>query len=185
MSDGIVKIGGKEYVTVARRIHDFRQDHPDWTIATEVLTADNIVKVRTEISDETGRLRATGHAEEDRTLGNINKTSAVENAETSSVGRALAFLGYGGTEIRSAEEMDTAMYQQEVVSHIEYAALVREHFDEIAYIKGHLANDEIQEARAVYKELTPELQMRLWRAPTKGGIFTTEERAKMKGTNNV
>ena len=42
----------------------------------------------------------------------INKTSALENAETSAVGRALAFLGFAGTEIASADEVANAIKQQ-------------------------------------------------------------------------
>lgn len=179
-TDGIVVIGGREYLTVAKRIVSFREKYPDWSIETELLTTDNIVKVRTTISDQSGRVIATGHAEENRELGNINKTSAVENAETSSVGRALAFLGFGGTEIRSADEMATADYQQQVLDHVEYMALVREHFDTVVAVKTHLANDEIAEARSAYKELDLEVQKLLWRAPTKGGIWRTEERSKMK-----
>ena len=49
------------------------------------------------------------YAEENRSFGKINKTSALENAETSAVGRALAFLGLGGSEIASADEVSTAI----------------------------------------------------------------------------
>lgn len=180
MSDGVVDIRGKQYHTVQKRVVDFREKHPAWTILTEVLTEGDLVKVRAEIQDEAGRTICTGHAEEDRTLGNINKTSAVENAETSAVGRALAFLGFGGTYIRSAEEMETAQYQAEVLSHIEYMALVRDRWDYINEIKALLAQDNIEGAREVFKELETEDQMKIWRAPTKGGVLTTDERKKLK-----
>jgi hypothetical protein len=180
MSDGIVDIRGKQYHTVQKRVVDFRKDHPGWAILTEVLTEGDLVKVRAEIRDDQDRVLAIGHAEEDRTLGNINKTSAVENAETSAVGRALAFLGYGGTYIRSAEEMETAQYQAESMSHIEYVALVRERWDHINAIKELLSQDNIDGAREVYKELEPEEQIKIWKAPTKGGILTTLERQLLK-----
>ena len=67
---------------------------------------------------------------------------------------------------------------------VDYMKLVRDEWDAITAIKGHLANDEIEDARAVFKELDRATQMGLWVAPTKGGCFTTDERAKLKGLNN-
>jgi len=56
---------------------------------------------------------ATGHAEEKRTASKINMTSALENCETSAIGRALAFLGFISDGIASAEEVSTAILQQD------------------------------------------------------------------------
>lgn len=64
---------------------------------------------------------------------------------------------------------------------VDYMKLVREHFDTIVEVKTRLANDEVEDARAAYKELEQPVQVALWAAPTKGGIFTTAERAAMKG----
>ena len=56
---------------------------------------------------------ATGYAEEVRGSSNINKTRALENAETSAVGRALAFAGYhSSTSIASADEVSVAIARQ-------------------------------------------------------------------------
>jgi hypothetical protein len=52
------------------------------------------------------RVLATGHAEEIRGQGQVNSTSALENAETSAIGRALAALGCSGGEFASANELD-------------------------------------------------------------------------------
>lgn len=107
---GTVDIHGREYKTVALRVDEFRADHPDWTIDPTIVEADErIVVMRCEILDENGRLRAAGQAEENRTDGKINRTSAMENCETSAVGRALAFLGYAGSEIASADEVASAI----------------------------------------------------------------------------
>jgi hypothetical protein len=107
---GTVDIHGKEYKTVALRVNEFRADHADWTINPTVIEADErIVVMRCEILDDAGRLRAAGQAEENRTDGKINRTSALENCETSAVGRALAFLGYAGSEIASADEVAQAI----------------------------------------------------------------------------
>jgi len=177
-----VDIHGQEYVLIAARLAMFREDHPDWAIEPEVLSDGDVVKCRTEIRDAEGRLICRAHAEESRSHGNINKTSAVENCETSSVGRALAFVSgkYAGKSIRSADEMSDALYQQGAAQQIEYMALVREHWDTIAYMKDHLAQNKIDAAREAYKELDVDIQRALWRAPTKGGVFTTKERDMMK-----
>jgi hypothetical protein len=107
MSNGKVLIHGKEYATVAFRVSEFRKKFPDWEIHTEIIEAnDSKVVMQACIYNKENRCIATGHAEEFRAASSINKTSALENAETSAVGRALSFAGFSGTEfIASAEEM--------------------------------------------------------------------------------
>lgn len=110
---GIVNIRGKEYQTVALRVQKFRDAHPSWSLTSEVLFRDaDCVVMKSIIADETGRVIATGHAEEYRKDGQINGTSALENAETSAHGRSLAALGIGGTEFASANEVQNAIHQQ-------------------------------------------------------------------------
>ena len=112
---GEVEIHGKIYLTVARRIDDFRksEEFKGWSIETELVSAeDSMVVMKSTIRDGDGKVAATGYAEENRSFGKINKTSALENAETSAVGRALAFLGLGGSEIASADEVAGAINQQ-------------------------------------------------------------------------
>ena len=110
---GIVNIRSRDYETVAFRVQKFRDAHQDWTLSTEILTRDpDCVVMRATITDEAGRIRATGHAEEYRKASTINKTSALENCETSAIGRALACLGLGGTEFASANEVTNAIEQQ-------------------------------------------------------------------------
>jgi len=110
---GIVKIHGKEYQTVAYRVGKFREKHPQYALTTEILNRDDECAVmKATIADETGRVLATGHSEEYRHTSTINKTSALENAETSAIGRALAALGLGGTEFASADEVANAIAQQ-------------------------------------------------------------------------
>ena len=60
-----------------------------------------------------GKHIATGLAEESRTASRINQTSALENAETSAVGRALAMLGLTNDSIASAEEVSEALIKQD------------------------------------------------------------------------
>ena len=113
-NSGKVNIRGREYLTVAYRVKQFRVDHPDWQIHNEIIHMDDDrVVVRAEICDSAGVTVASGHAEEKRSASQINQTSALENCESSAVGRALAFAGYGGSEIASADEVQNAIYQQE------------------------------------------------------------------------
>src|SRR2546423_607674 len=112
---GIVEIGGKQYETVALRIKKFREAHPDYPVVTTILHRDaEVVIMHAAISNPDGRVLGTGHAEEWRKSSTINKTSAIENAETSAIGRALANLGFGGTEFASANEIDTAKRKEQV-----------------------------------------------------------------------
>jgi deoxycytidylate deaminase len=178
-----VEIRGRSYQTVAERIAAFREKHPAWAVETLLVHRDDeVVVVRAAIVNDEGRVLATGYAEEVRASSNINRTSAIENCETSAVGRALAFVGYAGSEIASADEVAGAISAQAAQDLIEYLNIVRECWDTITEVKGYLANDEIENARASFKELDVETQKALWRAPTKGSAFSTEERAKLKGT---
>jgi deoxycytidylate deaminase len=113
MNTGIVNIRGKEYMTVALRVQHFREVHPDWSIVTQIVhrDADEVVMVAT-ILNEQNRIIATGHAEEKRKASQINSTSALENCETSAIGRALAGAGFGGSEFASANEVQNAIGQQ-------------------------------------------------------------------------
>ena len=117
MSDkptGLVNIRGREYETVALRVKKFRDAHPDFTLQTEIISVnDEVVIMRAAILDAAGRLIATGHAEERRAASQINRTSALEVCETSAIGRALATFGLGGTEFATANEVQTAIHQQE------------------------------------------------------------------------
>jgi hypothetical protein len=112
-------IRGKQYVEVNERIKFFRQEdqYKNWTIATDfpVLDAENCV-CKCTIANEQGRVVAVGHAHEEKGSSNINKTSYVENCETSAVGRALAMLGIGiDTSIASANEVEEAIAKQQAI----------------------------------------------------------------------
>src|SRR3990167_3332424 len=112
---GIVSIHGKEYQTVAYRVGKFREASTtrDYSLVTELVSRDeDCVVMKATISNEAGRVLATGHSEEYRKSSQINKTSALENSETSAIGRALAALGLGGTEFASADEVANAIHQQ-------------------------------------------------------------------------
>ena len=110
-------IRGKQYVEVNERIKFFRQEdeYKNWTISTEFTALDSEMCVcKCVIADPNQRVIATGHAHEERSSSHINKTSYVENCETSAIGRALAMMGIGiDTSIASANEVKDAIAKQE------------------------------------------------------------------------
>ena len=109
-------IRGKQYVEVNERIKFFRQEdeYKNWTISTEFTALDSEMCVcKCIIADVNQRVIATGHAHEERSSSHINKTSYVENCETSAIGRALAMMGIGiDTSIASANEVNDAIAKQ-------------------------------------------------------------------------
>jgi hypothetical protein len=116
-----VNIHGKEYRTVAERINLFYEQYGNMntSIITEIVKDDgNIVQIKATIKvdddkrDGTTSFFGTGYAEEDRSKGRINSTSALENCETSAIGRALASIGLGGEEYASADEVANAIAKQ-------------------------------------------------------------------------
>jgi deoxycytidylate deaminase len=182
--DGTITIHGKVYKTVALRVSEFRESHPDWTIKSKILSAAEIVQIKASILDPEGRVIATGLAEEVRGSTNINKTSSLENCETSAVGRALSFFGLGGTYIASADEVADAQKQQAEMAVSErlmaHNAALREHIDSVYAIKHHLFNDQYSAAYEASAEIPDEDKLALWIAPSKGGVWTTKERADMQ-----
>ncbi len=108
-----VNIKGKMYATVASRVDAFRKHFPTATISTHLIHDDEVrVVVEAKITVD-GTLLGTGMAEEQRGKGLINTTSALENAETSAIGRSLASIGLGGSsEYASSFEVENAISQQ-------------------------------------------------------------------------
>lgn len=107
-----VKIHGKEYRTVAERVNEIHSNlDGELSITTEIVSVDDsrvIMKATVTING----CEFTGHALEVFGSNMINKTSALENCETSSIGRALASAGYAGSEFASADEVANAISQQ-------------------------------------------------------------------------
>lgn len=120
VSDAIVttNIKGKEYAAVNGRINAFRRLYPQGFISTEIVSLDAGVVVMKATCGyyENGQavVLGTGLAYEREGSSNINKTSYIENCETSAVGRALGMAGIGVTSaVASSEEVQNAILQQE------------------------------------------------------------------------
>jgi hypothetical protein len=110
-----INIHGKQYVEVNERIKYFRENYKGWSLTSEVIDlTENRCVIKASILNEQARVIATGTAYEMHGSSYINKTSFVENCETSAWGRALGNLGIGiDTSIASAFEVNNAIKQQE------------------------------------------------------------------------
>lgn len=109
-----VDIKGKDYAQVNDRIKAFRELCPNGTITTDIIElANGVVTMKATVYDEEGKILGTGLAQEKESSNYINKTSYIENCETSAVGRALGFAGIGvDGSMCSAEELVNAITNQ-------------------------------------------------------------------------
>ena len=109
-----VNIKGKFYTTVATRVDIFRKHFgSNAKLSTELVMHDLdrvVVKATAAVKVDGEFVEiGTGYAEEFRGAGMINKTSALENCDTSALGRALSACGMGGSEYASSFEVDNAI----------------------------------------------------------------------------
>lgn len=112
-----IDIKGKQYASVASRVEAFRTHFPSAGIETVLIHDDNqrvVIQAKVSIDNN---IIATGYAEEFRGEGWINSTSALENAETSAIGRALSAFGLSGSEYASSNEVTNAISQQQQQNH--------------------------------------------------------------------
>lgn len=112
LKDKAIKIQGKSYVLVADRVAYFNETYPNGMIQTIIVSneAGKVVIKAIVTPDLTNNYRYfTGHSQADEKQGMVNKTAAIENCETSAVGRALALMGIGVIDsIASVDEMKKA-----------------------------------------------------------------------------
>ena len=107
-----VNIHGKQYRTVAERLNELIETEVKYSLTTEIISwEDNTIVMKATLKFDGQKF--TGHAYEKENTTNINRTSALENCETSCIGRALASAGYGGEEFASADELVNALAQQQ------------------------------------------------------------------------
>ena len=121
-----------DYETVEDRLKRFYTDHPDGRILTENETVPEyrsekiwVIKAIVFLSGEDverGCPKATGYAFEIDGTGMANQSSALENCETSAIGRALANAGYSGNKRTSREEMEKVARFEEKAKQIDWLA---------------------------------------------------------------
>ena len=115
-------IKGKSYTEVNQRIKAFRMLYPMGFIRTWIESHENglcIMRAEVGIGDT---VLGTGTAYEKENATQINRTSYIENCETSAVGRALGMAGFGiDTSVASKEEVEQAIAQQEAGKTIDQA----------------------------------------------------------------
>lgn len=164
-------IKGKEYAEVNQRIKAFRMLYPEGFIRTEIKSLkDGVCIIRAEVGycvtnaqtmDSIEYVLGTGTAYEKEGSSNINRTSYIENCETSAVGRALGMMGIGiDTSVASYEEVANAIENQPISkkdAQIARNTLTQAQIDWIRNNKGK----EIEElTNAEYGELMHEINKR-------------------------
>ena len=112
-----VEIHGKQYVTVNERVQEFHESYPNGAIHCHIEegTPEGVIRMSAMVCPdvENTERHFSGHAEETIGSSQINRTSALENCETSAIGRALGFLGLGVVNsIATADEVSNAIHQQ-------------------------------------------------------------------------
>ena len=109
-----IDIKGKQYVEVNERIKFFRENYKDWSLTSKIISLeDGVCVIKAIVKDENGVTKATGLAYERENSTFINKTSYIENCETSAWGRALGNLGIViDVSIASADEVQNAQLNQ-------------------------------------------------------------------------
>lgn len=149
-----INLQGKSYATVGERVKAFRERYGDTgQLLSEIVQNDDEKVVMKSHCIVDGVILGTGFAEEIRGSTQVNKSSALENAETSSLGRAISFataIMSDGSQLASTEEIQNAIVQQsQVDAHLKTMKVA------VAYVstafKNAIAEDDeegIEEARA-------------------------------------
>lgn len=143
-------IKGKDYAEVNQRIKAFKMLYPEGTIVTKMKSNENGVCVfRAYIYDEEQKLLATGTAYEKENSTFINKTSYIENCETSAIGRALGIAGFGiDTSVASAEEVQNDIFNQEKEEALDYKIMLEDYIKENGLDKIQICKEYKLNARS-------------------------------------
>ena len=112
-----MNIKGKDYAPVHQRVKAFRMVHPNGMIVTDIISeGSGNITMKAVVYDEDHRTLATGYAREKEGSSMINKTSCLENCESSAVGRALGMAGFGiDVSIATSEGISNAEEKQEAI----------------------------------------------------------------------
>lgn len=160
-----IKLGTKGYAQVNERIKAYRKVYPSGSISTYIdEIKDDYVRIKANVTDEQDRLIATGTASEkltgDGKKDYINVSSMIENCETSAVGRALGFAGFGvDTSVASAEDMERAKEKTKVFE-IYDKMYIRD--EEAKYIIKVVIGDLMRKMGVVKASLALVVEQELW-----------------------
>lgn len=146
-------IKGKQYAEVSERILAFRKLNPNGRIITEIVDkTENDVTIKATIYDENEKELATGYASEVK-KGLVNSISMLENCETSAIGRALGFCGFGidngiasGQDMQKVEEFKKKNRKEEIytnmfISYDEAVKIVKISINELCRKQGIVVTD--------------------------------------------
>lgn len=146
-------IKGKQYAEVSERILAFRKLNPNGRIITEIIDkTENDVTIKAIVYDENEKELATGYASEVK-KGLVNSISMLENCETSAIGRALGFCGFGidngiasGQDMQKVEEFKKKNRKEEIytnmfISYDEAVKIVKISINELCRKQGVVVTD--------------------------------------------
>ena len=142
-TEGVDQRGGKKYTMVSTRVEAFRKAFGmEYGIETDIISynGDNVI-AKAVIKNKDGMIIGSGYAEEIRGTSLVNKTSAVENCETSAVGRALASIGLHGGQYASINEIEQAQQKEIIIDEKEAQKFANER---IAEVQGIQDLDELE-----------------------------------------
>ena len=154
-------IKGKEYANVNERIRAFRMLYPEGFIHTYLVEdIDGKCTMRAEAGYYEGGspvVLGTGTAFEVQNSSYINKTSYIENCETSAVGRALGMCGFGiNTSVCSADELANALISQNGQKKIENDGYKPTEEDMPDAVKCPICGNPVIKYRYKGEAMTPE-----------------------------
>ena len=152
-----------KYAGVNERVLAYRKIYPNRRIETEIQEiTENSIRMKAIVYNEENEILATGHAGETKS-GSINSVSMIENCETSAVGRALGFAGFGiDGGIASEQEMQKVEDYRIANKKIEiYDKIYISEIDAITIIKGAIG--ELMRKQGIVKhELEIAVRNQTW-----------------------
>ena len=156
-------IKGKQYAEVSERILAFRKLNPNGKIITEIIDkTENDVTIKAIVCDENKEILATGYANEVK-KGLVNSISMLENCETSAIGRALGFCGFGidngiasGQDMQKVEEFKKKNKKEEIYIDMFIS------YDEAVKITKIAINELCRKQGIVVTDLSSLMNKELW-----------------------
>lgn len=149
----LLNLRGKQYLEVKFRLVWFREEHPDWSIETELISVtESSAYSRASIKDEKGRLIATSHKFESVQ----GFPDFIEKAETGAIGRALALIGYGtqfcADELDEGKRIVDSPVGSQPRSHDPKVVRIIKQSEDVSSIRNENSNDALALYTAIERE---------------------------------